>query len=116
MMLNQLFLFYNLLEKRNNLEGSNVMTTQTKRMTRTEVPEEQTWDLTDLFASREEWEHELKALQANVSDVTQFKGKLVLSAENLLNGMKRSEEHTSELQSRFDLVCRLLLEKINKRE
>src|SRR5699024_11312956 len=27
----------------------------------------------------------------------------------------RSEEHTSELQSRFDLVCRLLLEKKNTR-
>src|SRR5699024_11797528 len=27
----------------------------------------------------------------------------------------RSEEHTSELQSRFDLVCRLLLEKKNKK-
>src|SRR5207249_9018674 len=26
-------------------------------------------------------------------------------------GRARSEEHTSELQSRFDLVCRLLLEK-----
>src|SRR5699024_5495123 len=26
----------------------------------------------------------------------------------------RSEEHTSELQSRFDLVCRLMLEKKNK--
>src|SRR5207249_2629847 len=26
-------------------------------------------------------------------------------------GLERSEEHTSELQSRFDLVCRLLLEK-----
>src|SRR5207249_5888079 len=26
-------------------------------------------------------------------------------------GAPRSEEHTSELQSRFDLVCRLLLEK-----
>src|SRR5699024_11422028 len=25
--------------------------------------------------------------------------------------VRRSEEHTSELQSRFDLVCRLLLEK-----
>src|SRR5207249_11597601 len=25
--------------------------------------------------------------------------------------LSRSEEHTSELQSRFDLVCRLLLEK-----
>src|SRR5699024_11421873 len=29
------------------------------------------------------------------------------------NGGTRSEEHTSELQSRFDLVCRLLLEKKN---
>src|SRR5699024_93165 len=28
----------------------------------------------------------------------------------------RSEEHTSELQSRFDLVCRLLLEKKNKKQ
>src|SRR5207249_6507137 len=28
-----------------------------------------------------------------------------------LEGALRSEEHTSELQSRFDLVCRLLLEK-----
>src|SRR5437868_10508930 len=29
---------------------------------------------------------------------------------------KRSEEHTSELQSRFDLVCRLLLEKKKKND
>src|SRR5699024_12392710 len=27
------------------------------------------------------------------------------------SAVNRSEEHTSELQSRFDLVCRLLLEK-----
>src|SRR5699024_6155417 len=32
--------------------------------------------------------------------------------EDMMKRMgKRSEEHTSELQSRFDLVCRLLLEK-----
>src|SRR5699024_12801395 len=30
-----------------------------------------------------------------------------------LSSSVRSEEHTSELQSRFDLVCRLLLEKKN---
>src|SRR5438067_3736131 len=30
-------------------------------------------------------------------------------------GTTRSEEHTSELQSRFDLVCRLLLEKKKKK-
>src|SRR5206468_9057601 len=34
------------------------------------------------------------------------------SLENLFH--QRSEEHTSELQSRSDLVCRLLLEKKNK--
>src|SRR5690349_22027272 len=31
------------------------------------------------------------------------------------DGFDRSEEHTSELQSRRDLVCRLLLEKKKKR-
>src|SRR5437868_10423224 len=31
-------------------------------------------------------------------------------------GEGRSEEHTSELQSRFDLVCRLLLEKKKKKK
>src|SRR5207249_8106686 len=30
--------------------------------------------------------------------------------------VSRSEEHTSELQSRFDLVCRLLLEKKKKKK
>src|SRR2546428_8301494 len=30
--------------------------------------------------------------------------------------VRRSEEHTSELQSRSDLVCRLLLEKKNSRD
>src|SRR5476649_3061782 len=32
----------------------------------------------------------------------------------LLAGAKRSEEHTSELQSHSDIVCRLLLEKKKK--
>src|SRR5699024_7829164 len=31
--------------------------------------------------------------------------------ERQKNKKRRSEEHTSELQSRFDIVCRLLLEK-----
>src|SRR5205807_10272386 len=33
---------------------------------------------------------------------------------DLRNGVSRSEEHTSELQSPCNLVCRLLLEKKNK--
>src|SRR5699024_11808399 len=34
----------------------------------------------------------------------------VPSAPSVVEAALRSEEHTSELQSRFDLVCRLLLE------
>src|SRR5207249_12052601 len=46
---------------------------------------------------------------------------ILISYGPLIKAMKlpetdkyRSEEHTSELQSRFDLVCRLLLEKKKK--
>src|SRR5699024_12546616 len=38
-------------------------------------------------------------------------GKLVFNQSIYEVAENRSEEHTSELQSRFDLVCRLLLEK-----
>src|SRR2546421_5786913 len=34
--------------------------------------------------------------------------------QSVSSGEERSEEHTSELQSRSDLVCRLLLEKKKK--
>src|SRR5437868_10944052 len=37
------------------------------------------------------------------------------AADGPARGLPRSEEHTSELQSRFDLVCRLLLEKKKKK-
>src|SRR5699024_11459702 len=42
-----------------------------------------------------------------ISGSARLDGRLL--GEALVSG--RSEEHTSELQSRFDLVCRLLLEK-----
>src|SRR5699024_12430509 len=44
---------------------------------------------------------------------SEFSNILVTSCiiKGFLKSGLRSEEHTSELQSRFDLVCRLLLEK-----
>src|SRR3712207_8623096 len=38
-------------------------------------------------------------------------GRQTLKAKRLTRRVRRSEEHTSELQSRQYLVCRLLLEK-----
>src|SRR2546429_7351768 len=39
---------------------------------------------------------------------------MYLNREYVFDGQERSEEHTSELQSRLHLVCRLLLEKKKK--
>src|SRR6266403_5342086 len=44
------------------------------------------------------------------------RGPTGLQAASARNAPSRSEEHTSELQSRRDLVCRLLLEKKKKRK
>src|SRR5438067_10734992 len=42
-------------------------------------------------------------------------GIVAAISTSILGIVYRSEEHTSELQSRFDLVCRLLLEKKKKK-
>src|SRR2546422_4024575 len=42
-------------------------------------------------------------------------GLSVRAAASAAHGQARSEEHTSELQSRLHLVCRLLLEKKKKK-
>src|SRR5207249_8000082 len=55
----------------------------------------------------------LMALQGLLADMSLRVVTAKSGDEALRCVLKRSEEHTSELQSRFDLVCRLLLEKKN---
>src|SRR5699024_11790085 len=55
-------------------------------------------------------------VQDNQAEVRNYGIQLIILAfvgiiAGIVNVYSRSEEHTSELQSRFDLVCRLLLEK-----
>src|SRR5206468_12978119 len=49
-------------------------------------------------------------------DLAEDAGRLVPLPADWTFGAARSEEHTSELQSRSDLVCRLLLEKKKKKD
>src|SRR5690349_22171929 len=49
------------------------------------------------------------------SSVPPGDGRTVARRNRRVRDVNRSEEHTSELQSRRDLVCRLLLEKKKKR-
>src|SRR5699024_5302551 len=63
-------------------------------------------------------QHRIAKLNVSGTISSESSGGIFSEAEydhkRLLEELKqRSEEHTSELQSRFDLVCRLLLEKKN---
>src|SRR5437868_11093003 len=53
-------------------------------------------------------------LPAGNRSITALAQTLKIVVQQALSACLRSEEHTSELQSRFDLVCRLLLEKKKK--
>jgi oligoendopeptidase F len=56
-----------------------------KRLTRPEVPVEQTWNLADLFESDAAWEQELAAVEAGIPGVTQYKGRFGEGATVLRN-------------------------------
>src|SRR5207249_5520541 len=57
---------------------------------------------------------QLRGDAAHVLDERARLGAVARVAHHADRVLNRSEEHTSELQSRFDLVCRLLLEKKKK--
>src|SRR5699024_6337277 len=66
----------------------------------------------------EEWLHNVERIPSSLRGDAENEGQPggyplydPSHAEKSVDLTKRSEEHTSELQSRFDLVCRLLLEK-----
>lgn len=71
--------------------------TSTKRTRRNEVPVEQTWDVTDLFATSADWENELQALVEDVSVVTQYKDKLGNDAKTLLSALQAQEAFSERL-------------------
>src|SRR5207249_10167316 len=71
-------------------------------------------------AFRQNTQSNVNGFQSASAGTYQFNTGLSASVD-LFTGFRRtsrrtrSEEHTSELQSRFDLVCRLLLEKKKRR-
>src|SRR5260221_8868456 len=56
---------------------------------------------------------QVRAMRTAISSVGLGASAASRASQAWLTGSVRSEEHTSELQSHSDLVCRLLLEKKN---
>jgi oligoendopeptidase F len=72
-----------------------------QRLNRSEVPVEQTWDLSDLFPSHEAWEAEFKAVEADIATVAKYEGKLGEGAGTLLACLNAYEK----LNERFIRVA-----------
>src|SRR5699024_11896777 len=73
---------------------------------------------TTLFRSQQLTQHSQAARSEALGGyvcVLRARGGDVRPVPGVRRRRERSEEHTSELQSRFDLVCRLLLEKKNNK-
>src|SRR5437868_9525389 len=52
--------------------------------------------------------------EADLANISVVESRPMPEVDSATDLTSRSEEHTSELQSRFDIVCRLLLEKKKK--
>ena len=68
-------------------------------MKRSEVPEEFTWNLKDMFESDEAWEKALEELSAYPKKLAKLQGTLGESAANLLKYYKLSDEISVKVEN-----------------
>ena len=69
-----------------------LLMSEIKIPTRNEIPQNDKWDLSQLFKSDTEWEAELEKIQPLSLEIEAFKGKLGESAENLLAAITKLSE------------------------
>lgn len=72
-----------------------------KILKRSEVPEEYTWNLKDMFESDEAWLAEYEALKVYPAEVAKLQGTLGESAENLLAYFKNEDELSVRLETLY---------------
>lgn len=74
---------------------------------RSEVKEEFTWNLKDMYASDEAWEEELKTILAIVAELAQYEGKVTASAKNLLTVLEKEADFGQRLELAFNYAERI---------
>jgi oligoendopeptidase F len=71
--------------------------TVVKRLTRSEVPVEQTWNLEDLFVSEQAWEAELEAIEKGITKFDSFKDTLHNGSQVLLACLTAQEQLSMQI-------------------
>lgn len=55
---------------------------------RKDVPDKFKWNLSDMYKSVEDWKSDIQKVEAGISSFADYKGKLGVSSQNLLNALK----------------------------
>ncbi|MDR7078227.1 oligoendopeptidase F [Neobacillus niacini] len=63
-----------------------------KRLTRSEVQEELTWNLVDLFPSEQAWEAELEVIERDITEIEAYKGTLHKGSKDLVSCLMTQEQ------------------------
>ena len=66
---------------------------------RSEVAKENTWAVTDLYSSDEEWEKDLVNVKETIPQIKAFQGKLASGSDKLLEYLKLQDRITEKLDS-----------------
>ncbi len=69
--------------------------------TRSEIEEKYTWRLTDIFASDEAWENELKLLTEESASLISYKGRLTSSADTLAQALDLYQQSSVRLMELY---------------
>lgn len=74
---------------------------------RSEVKEEYTWDLRDMYASKEAWDKELEEIISITSELARMEGKVTATAADLLYTLEQSAKAEQKLELAFSYAARL---------
>ena len=74
---------------------------------RSEVKEEYTWDLSDMYASKEAWDKELEEVLAITGEIKKMEGKVTVTAADLLFTLEQSAKAEQKLELAGSYASRL---------
>ena len=80
---------------------------------RSEVKEEYTWNLKDMYASDEDWKKDLDEIDKILDEIGKMEGKVAACAQNLLFVLERAAKAEEKLDYDFmQSVCLMKTRKI----
>ena len=75
--------------------------------TRDQVEEQFTWDLSDIYENKAAWEADVEAIMTEAKEIANFSGRVMESADTLLEVMNRLESMEMKVNKAFEYASRL---------